>query len=112
MFRTPQSEDVLSALRESALRMPLEASLSLFPGERIPRERWRDTVRAMTRAVLYVVTPPLAEQAQSLKAHRPATQIEIFEAAGHALFVDEAERFSALLADFLRRNGFAPAPPD
>ena len=112
MFRTPQPEDWLRALCDSASRMPLEASLSLFPGERIPRDRWRQTVHAFTRPLLYAVTPQFAEQAQSLRAHRPATEIEIFETAGHALFVDEAERFSALLADFLRRNGFSQVAPD
>lgn len=112
MFRHPQPDWWIDSLKNSVLRMPLEASLSLFPGDRIPRERWRDTVNAFSRPLLYVVTPPLASQAQSLKAHRPATEIEVFEGAGHALFIDEPERFAALLAGFLRRNGFAPPPAD
>lgn len=112
MFRTPQPEATLAALREGALRMPLEASLSIFPADRIPRERWRNAVNEFTRPLLYVVTPQFAGQARSLKAKRPATQVEIFADAGHALFVDEPERFSALLADFLRRNWLAPASAD
>lgn len=112
MFRKPQPETLLAALRDSALRMPLEASLSIFPADRIPRERWRDTVNEFTRPLLYVVTPQFAGQARSLKAKRPLTQVEVFRDAGHALFVDEPERFSALLADFLRRNWLAPAAVD
>jgi len=46
--------------------MPLEASLALFPGERIPRERWRDVVRGFRKPLLYVVTPQFAAQADSL----------------------------------------------
>ena len=39
------------------------------------------------------------------------SQVEIFEEAGHALFVDEPERFSTLLAGFLAKNELtAPAP--
>src|SRR6185295_2190039 len=105
IFKTPQPPETLLALRNSALRMPLEASLSIFPGSRIPRERWRDAVMAFAKPLLYVVTPQFAGQAVSLKAHRPGTRIEVFEQAGHALFVDEPERFAALLADFLRTNG-------
>lgn len=105
IFRTPQSEAYLAELREGALRMPLEASLSIFPGDRIPRERWRKAVHAFGNPLLYVVTPQYAGQAASLRANRPATRVEVFEKAGHALFVDEPERFSALLADFLARNG-------
>jgi non-heme chloroperoxidase len=104
MFRTPQTEETIAALRDAALRMPLESSLSMFPGNRIPRERWRATVSAFRKPLLYAVTPQYAGQAQRLKAKRPATRVEIFENAGHALFVDEPERFNAVLIDFLRSN--------
>jgi non-heme chloroperoxidase len=105
IFKTPQPAETLLAYRNNALRMPLEASLSIFPGSRIPRERWRSTVMAFAKPLLYVVTPQFAGQAESLRKNRPATQVEVFEKAGHALFVDEPERFAALLADFLSRNG-------
>jgi non-heme chloroperoxidase len=112
MFRTPQPEADLVALRDATLRMPLEASLSLFPGERIPREHWRDVVHAFAKPVLYAVTPQFAEQAEGLKRNRPATQVELFEGSGHALFVDESERFTSLLRDFISRNRQMPADRD
>jgi non-heme chloroperoxidase len=31
----------------------------------------------------------------------PRSQLEIFDGAGHALFVDDADKFNALLEDFL-----------
>lgn len=112
MFRSQRPEPELAALRDAALRMPLEASLSLFPGERIPRERWRDTAHRFSKPLLYAVTPQFAAQAESLKADRPGTRVELFETAGHALFVDEAERFNAVLADFIRRHKQRPAGTD
>lgn len=105
IFRTPQPEQSIVALRDAALRMPLEGSLSIFPGSRIPRERWREAARSFAHPLLYVVTPQYAGQAASLKQNRPATEVEIFEKAGHALFVDEPDRFSAVLDSFLARNG-------
>ena len=104
IFRTPQPDETIATLRDAALRMPLEASLSLFPGNRISRERWRRTVNDLRKPLLYAVTPQFAEQARRLKAKRPATRVELFENAGHALFVDEPERFNAALIDFLRSN--------
>ncbi|MEO8136982.1 MAG: alpha/beta hydrolase [Betaproteobacteria bacterium] len=101
IFRTPQSEADLAALREGALRIPLEASLSLLPGNRIPREHWRAIVRAFDKPLLYLVTSQFAAQAADLKASRSSTQVEVFETAGHALFVDEPERFSRRLAAFV-----------
>jgi microsomal epoxide hydrolase len=108
IFRTPQLEAELEALREGALRMPLESSLSLFPGNRIPREQWRNTVRAFDKPLLYVVTPQFAAQAADLKRNRPRTRVEVFKEAGHALFVDEPERFSILLREFVAPLGRHP----
>jgi microsomal epoxide hydrolase len=112
MFRTPQPEEDLVALREAALRMPLDASLSLFPGERIPREHWRDITHGFTKPLLYAVTPQFSGQAESLKRNRPATRVELFEGSGHALFVDDPVRFTALLEDFISRNKPMPAGTD
>ena len=51
---------------------------------------------------LYAVTPRFAEEGHKLKeAMGPGLTLEIFELAGHALFVDEPERFNRLLADFM-----------
>lgn len=109
IFRTSQSEADLVALREGALRMPLEASLSLFPGNRIPREQWRKTARTFDKPLLYVVTPQFAAQAADLKRNRPQTRVEVFEDAGHALFVDEPERFSILMREFVEPLGRHPS---
>jgi non-heme chloroperoxidase len=100
MFRSPRTAAEVAELTDAALRMPIEASLSLFP-RATPREHWRGIVRGFRKPLLYVVAEPLAGQAQSLKRNRPATRIEVFHEAGHALFVDEPERFNALLTDFI-----------
>jgi microsomal epoxide hydrolase len=99
MFGTPPSDAVLARLTAQAQRMPLEASIALLSYPR-PREHWRDIARAVSRPLCYAVTPRFAAQADSLRQHRPATRVEVFERAGHALFVDEATRFNALVRDF------------
>jgi microsomal epoxide hydrolase len=103
MFKTPQSADYLEQLTEAALRLPEPdaAKLLNYP---VPRTYWREAIYSTGKPVLYVVRPGLAGQAENLARHHPAAQSEIFADAGHALFVDDAQRFNALMDDFLRRQ--------
>lgn len=100
MFGSPRAVAELAALTQAALRMPIEASLSLFPRS-VPREHWRDIARGFGKPLLYAVTRQFAAQGRNLLRSRPETRVEVFEAAGHALFVDEADRFNRLLAGFV-----------
>ncbi|RPJ47975.1 MAG: alpha/beta hydrolase [Betaproteobacteria bacterium] len=90
----------VEALTVAALRLPLDASLSLFPSA-VPRTHWRNIARSFPKPLLYAVSRQFAAQAKNLQRQRPATQVEIFETAGHALFADEPARFNALLARFV-----------
>ncbi len=102
IFGATRNESEIQALITAALRLPVEKSLSLFPSK-IPRTHWRDIARSFPKPLLYAVSAQFAEQAQNLQLNRPATQIEIFEDAGHALFADEAERFNELLGRFVAK---------
>jgi microsomal epoxide hydrolase len=104
MFHRSPGEAYLDRLTEATLRTPEPASRALLSYP-LPRSYWRDAVYSTTRPVLYVVRPGwLAEQAANLAHNRPRTQIAVFDGAGHALFVDEAMRFNALLAGFMART--------
>jgi pimeloyl-ACP methyl ester carboxylesterase len=46
--------------------------------------------------------PQYREQARLHSEARPKTRVELFEEAGHALFVDEPERFNRVLDSFSR----------
>jgi microsomal epoxide hydrolase len=100
MFRTSQPETYLRAIVASSLRVPLEGAVALLSYP-YPRERWKQIVYAIDRPILYVVTPRFAGQAANLKQNHPRAQVEVFEHAGHALFVDEAKRFNRAVERFL-----------
>jgi len=104
IFRTPRSPGQLKALLDGAMLMPLQASIDLLSYP-VPREHWRDIAWAFKKPLLYVVTPQFAEQAANLQRHRTGTRIEIFTEAGHTLFVDEPQRFNALIENFLGSLG-------
>jgi microsomal epoxide hydrolase len=103
MYRTPQEAAYLDGLAREAQRMPVEASIRLLSYPR-PREFWRDSLYAVRRPVYYAVTPRLRGQADLVAQKHPQPMVEVFEAAGHALFVDEAARFNASLEEFLARR--------
>jgi microsomal epoxide hydrolase len=101
IFRRPPPEPEVQALVDGALRMGLEQSIALFP-RHLPREHWRDIARGLQMPLLYAVTEQYAEQAANLRAHRSRTRIEVFQNAGHALFVDQPDRFNRLMIAFSR----------
>lgn len=102
IFATRRSPEEIAELVKSAKRMALEDSLALLDYP-FARSHWRAIARGFDKALLYAVTPQYETQAGNLKKSRPATQIEIFRKAGHALFVDEPQRFNALIETFAKR---------
>ena len=103
MFHTPQSPEYLEALTQATLRTPVYAARALLSYPE-PRTYWRDALYSTRKPVFYVVRPAFSEQANNLAALRPNTETMLFTTAGHALFVDEAQRFDSAMADFLARR--------
>lgn len=108
MFRRPQSEAYYQALTASALRTPYAASVELLSYQR-PREFWREALYAADRPILYVVTPNFAVQARIVRRRGKHAEVAVFSNAGHALFVDEPERFNRTVDRFL--NHLPPTTP-
>lgn len=108
LYRTPPPPAVARAVVDSALRAPPEAAIQLLQ-QPYPRTYWRDAVLAQTVPVLYAVTPKFREQALILQEKRdPAlVTIDIYDKAGHALFVDEPDRFNRAVMD-LASSAFGP----
>lgn len=100
MFRSCPARDYLDRLTASCMRVPHAQAEKLlhYP---VPRSYWKEAILSTDVPVLYAVRPRLEGQAQNLLIDRPNTSIAIFPKAGHALFVDEADRFDALMQQFL-----------
>jgi microsomal epoxide hydrolase len=101
IFAKPRPAGEIDALLQGALRIKLEDSIALLSYP-FPREHWKEIAHAYAKPLLYAVTPQFSAQAENLKKNRPETRIEHFRKAGHALFVDEPERFNKLIVDFAR----------
>jgi non-heme chloroperoxidase len=103
MFHKPQPQAYLERLTATCLITPESAARALLD-YRVPRSVWRDAVYAAGVPILYCVRPHLAGQAGNLARRDPQAETVIFPDAGHALFVDDAPRFNAVLASFLRER--------
>lgn len=102
MFARDPGLGYRARLTGDSLRMPVSAERALLAYP-VPREAWRAAVHSTERPILYVIRPRLRVQGEALVASRPNARMVVFETAGHALFVDEAERFNTLLLDFMSR---------
>ena len=104
MFRHPQPQAYLDRLTQATLRVPEPASRALLAYP-VPRSYWREAVYAIDKPILYVVRPKFAGQAQNLGRNHPkAESVVLGNDVGHALFVDDPERFDALVLDFIARK--------
>jgi non-heme chloroperoxidase len=103
MFSRTPPQAYLDRLTEATLHMP-EAASRLLLAYPEPRSYWREAIYATKVPVLYVVRPRWVAQGQTLVRNRPDTQMDVFKDAGHALFVDEPERFNRVTETFLLKR--------
>ncbi len=103
MFRVAPDETYLDRLTQYALRTPAAdaAALLAYP---VPRTYWRDALYMVRKPVLYIVRPQWEAQAETVARRDPYAETALFTDAGHALFVDDAERFDQVVQDFLTRR--------
>jgi non-heme chloroperoxidase len=101
MYKKPQPEDYYRRLVDTALQTPTNSAVTLGVSM-IARTDWLPVFPKLAQTpVLYVVTSVLLKQLDPVRAALPQLQSEVFEEAGHALFVDEAERFNQVVDRFL-----------
>jgi non-heme chloroperoxidase len=109
LFKKDQSPGFYKKLIQSEARIPTDIALASLDNTQ-PGENWEPSLRILRQVpLLYAVTPKYASQAAYLQQVAPQARVELFENCGHALFVDEAERFNALIRDFLRQISLYPA---
>lgn len=102
LFKKPQPEEYLNRLIEAAVRVPADtAAVLIYNMIAIPD--FSPGVARMTRPVLFAYQPETQSSADFLQAKLGSgVRLQRFEGAGHALFVDEPEKFNRVLDDFLQ----------
>lgn len=102
LFQSDQPDEYFNDITRAILRTPTNTAVTILSNHLVIEQRdWRPFVDELNLPVLYAVAEPFAEQAENAKARRPDLRVEVFEGAGHALFVNQAERFNRVLGEFL-----------
>lgn len=103
MYEQPQTDAYLNRVTEMSLKTPTDAAAILMLANAFGADAdMRPLFSKIDKPVLFVGVPSKKPQGEALKAAVPSARIEYVAGAGHALFVDQAEKFNALLQAFAR----------
>lgn len=113
MFRHQANQEFIKQMTDASLKMPTSAALALVLGSLTAD--LRPVLPKIDRPALVAVTAdePWVQVYRDMAARIPKARLELFPDAGHALFVDEPDKFNRLLSEFLsivRGNGSRVAP--
>jgi microsomal epoxide hydrolase len=102
MFKKPQPEAYLQRLIDASIQVPADTA-ALLIYNMLAIKDYSVGVARMNRPVLFAYQPETQQSADFLKSKLgDKVRLERFEGAGHALFVDEPDRFNQVLEQFLQ----------
>lgn len=102
MYKKPQPESYIARVVEASLKMPADSAIAASAGS-VSRGDWRPAIAKMDRPILILCQAASQSFAADLIVSvASSTKVELFQDAGHALFVDDAERFNSVLDDFVQ----------
>lgn len=102
MYRTPRDEAYLTRITELSLKTPSATAVALMVG--MMSSDYRPALEKIDKPTILAIAPggPWDAQYAEMASKIPGARLEKFDGAGHALFVDQAEKFNALIEDLLR----------
>lgn len=99
-FKKPQPEEYLQRMIKTALRVPANTAVALIVGAY--EADLRNVLPKIDKPTLVCAAKsPYMGLVEDMQKHIPGSQFAIFEGAGHALFVDDADQFNAALDKFI-----------
>jgi non-heme chloroperoxidase len=107
MFKKPQPEDYLKRVADTSAQVPADTAVVLIYDMLAVKDFSAGLARLSgmkaNRPVLFMYQPETQQTADYLKSKLgDKVQLEKFDGDGHALFVDDPEKFNRVLEDFLQ----------
>jgi non-heme chloroperoxidase len=103
MYHKPHSEEYLASVVAASLKTPTNSAVAML-AELAVQNDLRPALPKIKIPVLAVMTETNRSQAELVSSMVPGSQAEVFEDAGHCLFVDDADRFNTVLEGFLQKS--------
>jgi len=102
MFKKPQTEDYLHRVVDASVQVPADTAAVLIYNM-IAVKDFAPGLAKMNRPVLFAYQPESQPSADFLKSKLgDKLRLERFDGDGHALFVDEPEKFNRVLEEFVK----------
>jgi microsomal epoxide hydrolase len=102
MYKKPQPEDYLKRVIDASVQVPADTAAVLIYNM-IAVKDFSPGLDRMNRPVLFMYQPETQPTADFLKSKLgDKVQLERFDGDGHALFVDDPEKFDHVLEEFLQ----------
>jgi len=100
MFAKPQDQEYLDRLGKTSLAMPRDSAVAAMKG--LFASDYRSSLGKINKPTLIVYsTKSLQPSFEDMQKRIPGARIEFFEGDGHALFVDDPDKFNGLIEDYL-----------
>ena len=102
MYKKPQSDDYLNRVIDASAQVPADTAVVLIYNM-IAVKDFSPGLARMNRPVLFTYQPETQQTADFLKAKLgDKLRLERFDGDGHALFVDDPQKFNHVLGEFLQ----------
>jgi non-heme chloroperoxidase len=99
-FKKPQAEEYLKRVIQASLRVPTNTAVALLVGYFV--SDYRSVLPKIDKpGVVCVAKSEYMSTILEMQKQMHGSQLEVFEGAGHALFVDDADQFNSMLEEFL-----------
>jgi non-heme chloroperoxidase len=100
-FHKPQPEEYIERVIEASLSVPTNSALALLVGRYAAD--YRAVLPKIDKPTLVCAASksPYFDRIAAMQKAIPGSRLEVFEGAGHALFVDDADQFNLALGSFL-----------
>jgi non-heme chloroperoxidase len=99
-FHKPQPEQYIQRVIQASLKVPTNSAVALLAG--VFAADYRAVLPKIDKPTLVCAAKgPDFDRVTEMQKQIPKSKLEVFEGAGHALFVDNAEQFNVALDTFL-----------
>lgn len=99
MFKSQQSDDFFQRLTNDNLKVPSACAVAMFYDYLVRKVDFTNIIEGFDRPLFYFVSEQSEQAVLEAKKLTPYAKVEVFRDAGHALFVDQAEKFNILFEE-------------
>jgi microsomal epoxide hydrolase len=100
-FKQPHSDDYVERITQESLRTPTNTAIALLTAM-LNTDRRPALSKINKPTLILAAKGPYQSTLEDMQKRIAGSRLVVFENSGHALFVDEAERFNQTLEEFLK----------